>query len=271
MKTNMLRPAGIAAGLLFALSTAALAQGPGGPPPPPGGGPGGGPGFGGPGGPGRGPGGPMMFGMMGRPEVSAATLPLPVLERTLSLTADQKTAVQGILDKLNEDRRAAMPRFEPGGERPTRESIEAAMTKVRTSEKDAAAKIEAGLSGDQKKKLADVIAEAKLLASVGIPLEVTGDLGLTADQKQKLAAAAPKERTPADGPPDFQAMQAEREALRAKVDAILTDAQKEKVRAARPRGGGGRRGGGFGGPGGGPGGPGRGPGGPGGPPPPPQF
>lgn len=265
--------AAVGAALSFAsLNGTALAQPPGGP-----GGFGGGPGQGGPppggpGGPGR-PGGPM--GMMG--PVTALQLPMPVLEKALQLTEDQKSQIDQIKQDTNKARRDLQPpQPDPGSPPPDPEEMRAAFDKIRALDQEANKKIEAVLSDDQKKTLSNLLMQLNDFRIVGLPGEIAPELKLTSDQVQKIHDIAMKTQKAMQqifqgGPPqggDPGAMRDKMNSLHKKAHdsalAVLTDTQRQTVEQfekTHPRPGPGR----FGGPGG-PGGPGR-PGGPGGPPP----
>ena len=254
---------------------------------PPGGGPGG-PGGRGPGGPGgfggRGGGGGPMGGMR---QLSPVQTPASALASGLKLTDDQQAQIQSIQDKLKAQRDSLMPRpGQDGGERPDPETMRAAFDKLRTAEQKANKDIEALLTATQKAALPALLRQLDGMRQLGIPLEVLGDLKLTAAQKTQLNAIAkkaadslpkPGQGRPGDGgpggPPDGGGpgqggrgfggpgggqrgrgeMDANRQKFHEQAMAVLTDAQKQQVQEfmeahPRPDGGPGRRG--FGGPGG---------------------
>jgi hypothetical protein len=237
------------AGTLLMMGGAARAQGPGDgpPPPPPGGGFGGPPPF-----PGR-PGGPGMRRM------TAATVPVEALAAGLSLSDEQKTKIADIQATFRQDARAQMPPppgDAPGGGPPDPAAMKARFTAMQGLETKASQQIEATLTADQKKVLPDLLKSLRVLGAAGIPPRVYADLKLTADQRAKLAAAAPAEPTFAAGQrPDPQKMRAARQKARAAVTALLTTDQQKTVEAfRRDHPGPGRRPGGpggFGGPDGG--------------------
>ncbi|HVK05661.1 MAG TPA: hypothetical protein VM490_19480 [Armatimonadaceae bacterium] len=190
---------GVAAALsVFAVPAFARQQQgpPGAPPPlPPGG-------SGGPGRFGGGPGGPGRMGQPARmPELNAATVPVRALERSMGLSDDQKTRLRALAFTLMEDKREAQP-LPPdrAAMQQYQEQMRAAGEKMRALDAKAAKDIEALLTAEQKRKLPDVIAEAGLLRGVGLPVEATGDLGLTAEQKEKLKAIADESMSRPGGP-----------------------------------------------------------------------
>lgn len=166
--------AGLAIGLLVAgalVGPTALAQGPGAGPP-------------------GGRGGPRFGGFR---QDSAADVPLAALDAGLNLTADQKSQIGKLQQQFQQQRQEAFPH--PGGQAgapPDPAARRAAMDKFRTLEQDTTQKIDAILTSDQKAKLPPLLKEVESLRATGIPAEMYGDLKLTADQKQKLAAIAQK-------------------------------------------------------------------------------
>ena len=221
------------------VTTAAFAQGPGGPPPPFGQGPppppyGGPPPFGGP------RGGDGRFGRRppggGPPPVTAARLPLGFLDAGLRLTSSQAAKITAI-------RQQARPPFgvgTPGG--PWGNAGPSPDT-------EANRKIMAVLTAAQRQAMPGLIAKADALHSVGIPLEVAGELKMTsAQEKQLLALGAPAEKARkaamaqtgwagARGPYHDSSRQA-REQTHAKAMALLSDSQRitvEEFLDAHPR------------------------------------
>ncbi len=230
--------------------------------------------------------------MGGMRQASAVQTPASALASGLQLTDTQKTQIQNIQDKLKQQRDALMPRpGQDGDQRPDPETMRANFDKLRTAEQKANKDIEALLTATQKAALPALLKKLDGMRQVGIPLEVLGDLKLTAAQNTQLDAIAkkaadampkPGQGRPGDGDPggpggpggggdpgrgrpDRSAMEANRKKFHDQAMAVLTDSQKQIVQdymEAHPRPEG------FG-----PGGPGR-PGGPGGfggdgPPPPP--
>ena len=168
--TRPLRAAALTALVSAMLGTAAFAQWPG---PPPGG-----------------PGGPPFGGPMGRMhgprQASVADTPLSALAAGLTLTADQKTKIAAIQTNLTTQRQALMPQRGDGP--PDRDTMRAAMDKMRSLDQQAAADIKAVLTDTQKSALPALLKTLDDLRFVGIPAETYGDLKLTDDQKTKIAA-----------------------------------------------------------------------------------
>ena len=249
--------------------------------PPPGGGPGGG-GFG-PGGQGR-PGGPgqgMRPGGMNQPPINVTHIPIDVLASELSLTATQKDKIALMQRQFMQQARPPQPPQDgQGGSPPDPEAMRARMDKIRALDQSTTRQIENLLTPAQKQGLPALVKTLEGLRSARIPLEVVGDLHLTADQKQQLSALAG--RNDAQNPQRQQeGDQARRSGqfgatrnvggpqgqLHEKAMALLTTEQRKTVtdfmqKHPRPQGGPG-----FGPPPGGPGGQG-GQGGPDMPPPP---
>ncbi|MBC8143506.1 MAG: Spy/CpxP family protein refolding chaperone, partial [Armatimonadetes bacterium] len=172
---------------------------------------GGGGGFGGPGGPG---------GMRGRQPmpVSAATLPLEVMNEYLALTPTQTAQIKTITQTLRETNRP--PRPEPGlnGERPappTREEREAQRKTMEAAMQKASTEIISLLTDTQKPRLATLVKGFDVLQAVRIPPFAVQDLKLTDDQWIKIAALGTG-------------------AKRESVTALLTDVQIAALESARP-------------------------------------
>ena len=203
--------------------------------------------------------------------------PIKALVSALKLTDDQKTAIQ----KIQTDFQTASKALRPpppdpnGGTPPDPTTMEANRAKEQKLEKTANDQITALLTDDQKTAAASLLKMLPVLREAGIPLEVFGDLNLTADQKTKIAATVKADKDAANG-----AMSRElHDKIQADVLALLTADQQATLTAyvkahPRPQGGPGGPDGGPGGFGGGhrggrPGGP-DGQGGPGDMPPPPD-
>ena len=247
--------------------------------------------------------------MMG-PRMSVANVPIGALDAELKLSDKQKQDIKQIQDAFHKEQRAMMPRFPggpggpgggpggppnggpppggpggpgggpPGGGFPG--GGPAIFEKMRGLEDKAVKQIEAMLTDSQKKAVPDAMKELSALGPAGIPLDVLGDLKLTADQKSRIIAISTKSQQDlrqkldeARQSGDFQAfreiMQGSRESTQKQVNAVLTADQRTMIanfiKEHPMRGPGGFPGGpgGFRGGPGGPGGPGR----PGDPPPPP--
>lgn len=161
----------------------------------------------------------------GRGRVSVATVPVAALDSALKLTGEQKTKIKAIHDKLAEEMKGARPA--PGSP-----PDPAAMQKLRDLNQQAVKDIEAILTDDQKAKLPDTIKELGALRNAGIPLEVVGDLKLTADQKTKIAAIAKEAQDKVSNltPEERRAkMRETMQESRDKTMALLTDAQKKVI------------------------------------------
>lgn len=172
--------------LLAAALAASVALGQGPPSPP-----GGGPGFGGPGGPGfgRGP-------MAGPRQSSAVQTPIEALAAGLRLSDDQSSRIQAIQADVRKQRESLMPRRGPGsdGGPPDFEAMRANFDKLRAAEQKANKDIEASLTDAQKKALPALLKQLDAWREADIPVELYGDLKLTADQQQKIDAQVKKAR-----------------------------------------------------------------------------
>lgn len=200
-------------------ASVALAQGPGGPPPP----------FGGP------PPGPP-------PPVSAANIPLPFLDSQLSLTSGQESRMKQIQADARAKRDTLRPMPDsrlPDGP-PSRAEMDAMRAKADAIDSTATSQIRAALTASQKQALPGIVAQAEALRADGIPLQIYDDLNLTASQKDKLTAigqaAAKADKLATDKAKqtgDFQSLRAtvhdSRQTTHAKVDAVLSDSQRQTL------------------------------------------
>jgi len=242
----------VAAAIVLALSTPAMAQFDGPPPGGFGGGVHGGPGGpGGPGGFGGGPGGP------GARSLTVAEVPVHVLAIELNLTDDQKSKIESTEKDIQSQRRDL---FGSPGERPDPDQMQANFEKMRALDKSAQAKVEAILTSDQQAEVKPLLKSLGTLRPVDIPIELYSDLKLTDDQKSDIADLAASNRKAMqaafsqgrDG--GFDQVRTAMDNVRTKTDAklktILTEKQYDLIEAYRqkhPR----RTFGGPGGPGGG--------------------
>jgi Spy/CpxP family protein refolding chaperone len=244
---------------------------------------------------------------MGGGPMTPASAPVGGLDAELKLTDKQKQAIRQIQDAFHKEQRALMPGFPgggpggppnggpnggppnggpPNGGPPNFEQMQANMQKMRMLDAKASKQIVELLTDDQRKALPEALKDLDLMRQAGIPLDILGELKLTADQKSKIAAVLAKSQQDmrklmeeARQSQDFQgvreAMQSFGQNTHRQVMAVLTEGQRTQVETfikEHPmRGPGGPGGFGPGGPGGfrpgGPGGPGQGGDGP---PPPPQ-
>ena len=162
--------------LTLSQSTAATAQDRGFPGPPPG----------------RGPGGPGGFGRGPRPATVAGT-PVRALTVGLKLSDVQKTKIAAIQSQFRQQREKRMPRPVMTEEGPTEADFRAMRANgewARALEQSVSAKITALLTPEQKKALPALLQESELMRSVGIPLELSQELKLTAVQKSRIMAIA---------------------------------------------------------------------------------
>lgn len=173
---------------------------------------------------------------------SLSTLPIGYLSWALSLNDDQKAKIQAIQEKAAADLRA-LRQPDASGQRPDRATL---MPKMQALNSQAKKDIEAVLNAGQRKQEDSVLKEAKTYNTAGIPLAVVPDLKLTGDQKKKFAdiadeAAKDQEatqknlaeaRTAGDQQKMqeiVQTMQASRKATHDKALEVLTDDQKAAI------------------------------------------
>lgn len=171
-----------------------------------------------------------------RGQVSAASLPVDVVDKMVKLTPEQKTKLTAIHDKYIADMKA-LPAPQPG--QPVDQETRQKRTEINTA---ARTQIEALLTDGQKKKLEDGLKDLSALRAAGVPLELVADLKLTDEQRKQIAeiqkdtqakrqALTPEERR-------TKGRELNQEA-RTKIEAILTADQKaqiEKYRKEHPRG-----------------------------------
>src|SRR5262249_12006153 len=148
---------GAALALLMALSVTAFAQGE--------------PGQGG------GQGGGRRFGRQGGRGMGLAMIPVAALDAELKLSADQKTKITAIHAKFEADTKDLRP--QPGAQ-----PDQANFQKLRELSQQANQDIQAVLTDQQKAKLPVATRNLMMLRTVGIPIQVYGDLKLTDSQKQ---------------------------------------------------------------------------------------
>lgn len=205
----------------------------------------------------RGQGGGFGRGQNNQP-VTLATAPIEALASGLKLTAEQKQQITEIQAKLPARGRG---RGGAGAGAGGGTDFQAQRQQRQQLEQAATTQIEALLTAEQKTALPGVLKDIQTLRAAGLPVALLGSLGLTAEQKTKIAdinakaeEAMRQRMTGAQPGGDFQAMRESMQQARAEtqrqVMAVLTDAQKaqvEKYRSEHPEaagrggfGGGGR-------------------------------
>lgn len=167
-----------------------------------------------------------------RAGVSILRLP-SALEARLGLSADQKTKLQAIAERL---------RSEGGGrlaQGASQEERREAFAKQRAAREKAEAEAVALLTDAQKKQYEELRAEAESYAGLGgAGVALLSVSGLTAEQKSKLQnlsrEAANRQQQPAGENREAarEARRAREEANRAAVKAILTAEQQKEFDAA---------------------------------------
>jgi hypothetical protein len=162
---------------------------------------------------------------------SVATLPVSVIDSIVKLTPEQKTKVTTIHDKFIADTRALRP--QQGGQ-----PDPANAQKLRDLNRQAVADVEAVLTQEQKDKFKAAAKDLQLYRSVGIPMELYGQVKLTDEQKTKLATIEKETTEKSQGVTDRAQVRQINQDARAKAEAILTADQKaavEKYRKEHPR------------------------------------
>jgi Spy/CpxP family protein refolding chaperone len=188
-----------------------------------------------------GQGGGRRFGRQGGRGMMLAMIPVAALDAELKLSADQKTKITAIHDKFEANTKALRPQ-------PGTQSDPANFQKLRELSQQANQEIQAVLTDQQKAKLPVAVRNLMMLRTVGIPVQVYGDLKLTDTQKQQIQTIVreTQEKMRALSPDERREKGRElRQEAQSKVSALLTDSQKTTIanyEKAHPRGRGGRRG-----------------------------
>ncbi|HLK55999.1 MAG TPA: hypothetical protein VKU00_05530 [Chthonomonadaceae bacterium] len=205
-----------AAVLMTAVSVTSFAQGqPGGRP---GGAPGGG--FGGGQGGGQRRGGGM----------TVASVPAGLLASELKLSADQKSKIKSIQDKMQADLKPLTPA--PGSPRPDQQTAQANREKRQQIVQQATQGIEGILTADQKAKVPGVIQGLQPYRAVNIPIGALEYLNLTSDQKTKIAKIAADAQTSMQSMrPQFQAAQGDQTKMQALMQQMQKDRQQDHDKA----------------------------------------
>lgn len=208
-----------------------------------------------PGGPGPGgPGGPPPFGGRGRfgprPSTPIQT-PLAALKAGLKLSDNQAAQVQKLQAEWQQQRETLLPRPEPGAAPPDPEAMRANFEKLRAAEQKANNDFVATLTPAQKQALPGLLRQLDIWREAGIPVELYGELKLSADQQKKIETivqqARPAPPAPGSGPPPpgeggpgrgRREMQEARRKMREQVMGVLSAEQRKRVQAfieAHPR------------------------------------
>ncbi len=170
-------------------------------------------------------------GRQGGRAASVATVSVDAISTIATLTAEQKTKIKAIQDKLQETTRSLRPQQGAPRDPASRE-------KIAEAQKAAVTEIEAVLTPEQKTKVQAAIKELGGLQALGIPMAIAVELKLTDPQKKQLAeiAKAALAETQALAPDERRSGARERmQANRAKAEAILTTEQKAIVAKAAER------------------------------------
>ncbi|WP_309712311.1 hypothetical protein [Armatimonas sp.] len=128
------------------------------------------------------------FGMMNQP-LTVVSAPAEVLGKELKLSEEVQKKVAAIQKGVQDKMTAAMQELrDSGGFSP--EAFQELQKKNTENAKKAETEIMALLSNDQKKALPDVMKALQMLRTLGIPVQLNGDLKLTEEQKTALAKIA---------------------------------------------------------------------------------
>jgi hypothetical protein len=159
-------------------------------------------------------------------QAGLSSLPVEAIDNLVTLTAEQKTKITAIQDKLKEDTRAATGDRQKMGELRTQANTD----------------LKAVLTDSQNKKLTAVMPALTLLnQSRVMPYGALADVKLSKEQWEKIVGIAKTEQeklqgvTGADRRAKMQEVSAD---FKTQVDPILTQEQKDavaKYEAAHPR------------------------------------
>ena len=206
------------------------------------------------------PGGGFGFGRGNQP-LTVATVPADALGKELKLSEEVQKKVAAIQKSVQDKAQAAMQELRDGGGF-NQEAIQELQKTSLANGKKAETEILALLTDDQKEALPEVLKTLQMLQTLGIPMQLNGDLKLTAEQTKALAeraavvqkerAAVTKQIQEAMASQDMDRVRELAQGMRgtgggdAKALAILTSEQKAMVEKyikdhPRPQG---RRGGG---------------------------
>ncbi|WP_395089085.1 hypothetical protein [Armatimonas sp.] len=206
------------------------------------------------------PGGGFGFGRGNQP-LTVATVPADALGKELQLSEEVQKKVAAIQKGVQDKMQAAMQELRDSGGFNQEAMQELQKTNLANGKK-AEMEILALLTDDQKKALPEMLKTLQLLQTLGIPVQLNGDLKLTAEQTKALAeraavvqkerAAVTKQIQEAMASQDMDRVRELSQGMRgtggadAKALAILTPEQKAMVEKyikdhPRPQG---RRGGG---------------------------
>lgn len=199
-----------------------------------------------PGQPGRGGPGGMMGGMMGGQNMGLMLLANPQVQKELELVDDQKAKIKELSDKLQADMREAFTGMRDLSQEDRQKKMEELRKKGEERMASLQKEVDKVLLPQQQKRLKQI--RFQVLGDRALSdAEIVKELGITDEQKTKLEAIAKESRDATqklyEGVRDLP--QAERQAkfteLREKMDtarkevqektlAVLTDAQKAKLK-----------------------------------------
>lgn len=162
-------------------------------------------------------------------QVSVAQIPIELLEKPCQLTPEQISKIRSIQSKLQEDLRGLRPQRgaaqDPSVAQKRRDITQQAVTEINNV-----------LTPEQRAKVREAAPELGMLRSLGVPLQVLGDLKLTDEQKQKILQIAKDIVEKVRELPNEERRAKMRELLaeaRPKVQALFTDEQKAVLQKAR--------------------------------------
>lgn len=172
--------------------------------------------------------------------LSAAEVPMPLLDSVVTLTTEQKEKLTPIYAKYAADVKA----LAPAGRRQAGAPVDPGVRQKRTElQRETGKQIEGILTPDQLKKLRTASPQIAAARSAGLPLTVLADLKLTDDQRKQIAdivkGVAEQLKGLSADERRAKSRDLQRDA-RTKVEALLTADQKDviaKFQKGRKRGG----------------------------------
>ncbi|MBM3496235.1 MAG: hypothetical protein FJX72_18230 [Armatimonadetes bacterium] len=163
--------------------------------------------------------------------VAVAQVPVALLDSVCKLEPAQKEKIAAIQTKLTEDLKALRP---ARGADPDPQAAQ----KRRDLNQAAATEINNILKPEQKEALQKAAPGIAMLRTANIPLEVVADLKLTDDQKKQMMETMVGIRESLKGLPAEERRTKMREKTaeaRTKIEAMLTDEQKEVIKKFREK------------------------------------
>lgn len=169
--------------------------------------------------------------------VPIAQVPVALLDAICKLEPAQKEKITALQTKLIEDLKALRP---AKGTEPDSQAVQ----KRRDLTQAAITELNGILTPEQREALRKAMPLLTSLRSANVPLEVVAELKLTEDQKKQIADIIASERANLRGVPAQERKAKMREMMaqvRSKIEALLTDEQKDIIKKFREKNRGNKR------------------------------